>query len=134
MKTRYKIVEGGKDLREGRTWAEVRGRAGVGREHREEWERMWLTGLYLREVILQLWAIQMKAKHLYLSTVIADDQSRKWCSRAWTEEVLRNPIFPEVTGKHRYAVPCQARPRHTDTGQVQQPHALSSLDPAVLSH
>lgn len=40
------------------------------------------TDLYLREVILQLWAIQMKAKHLYLSTFIADDQSRKWCSRA----------------------------------------------------
>lgn len=85
MKTRYKSVEGGKELRRGRAWVEVQGRAGkVGRECREEWERrfyIW-TDLYLREVILQLWAIQMKAKHLYLSTFTADDQSRKWCSRA----------------------------------------------------
>lgn len=37
MKTRYKSVEGGKELRRGRAWVEVQGRAGkVGRERREE--------------------------------------------------------------------------------------------------
>ena len=46
MKTRYKIVEGGKELRGGRARVEVQGRAGrVGRERREEWERRFISGL-----------------------------------------------------------------------------------------
>lgn len=46
MKTRYKSVEGGKELRQGRAWVEVQGRAGnVGRECREEWERRFISGL-----------------------------------------------------------------------------------------
>lgn len=46
MKTRYKSVEGGKELRQGRAWVEMRGRAGkVGGECREEWERRFISGL-----------------------------------------------------------------------------------------
>lgn len=40
MKTRYKIVEGGKELRQGRAWVELQGRMG-----REEWERRFISGL-----------------------------------------------------------------------------------------
>lgn len=45
MKTRYKTVEGGKDLREEGARVEVQGRAGAGRGRREEWERRFISGL-----------------------------------------------------------------------------------------